>query len=127
MGVLKAFARRRRPPTRKADYFQSIGPDQFSFPSGHASRSILIAAIFTRIYPLFDDDSIIFFLSSIIIWMWAFSVCLSRLINGRHYLFDIVSGICIGYFESLLIAKLWLSSQTSENILNLFFDDAPEL
>jgi membrane-associated phospholipid phosphatase len=125
--LLKAFARRRRPSTRKADYFKSIGPDQYSFPSGHASRAILIAGIFTEIYPLFDYGSIVYLIYSVFVWIWAFSVCISRLINGRHYLLDVVSGIGIGFLEAYFVSKLWLSSQKAENMLNVLFDDIPEI
>jgi membrane-associated phospholipid phosphatase len=63
----------------------------------------------------------------VFIWIWAFSVCISRLINGRHYLLDVVSGIGIGFLEAYFVSKLWLSSQKAENMFNVLFDDIPEI
>lgn len=126
VGLLKAFARRRRPPTKKEDYFKSIGPDQYSFPSGHASRCILIAIIFTQINPIFDE-SFLQLVTSAIIWTWSISVCISRLINGRHYVFDIAAGIAVGFLESFIVSRIWMSPERAENILNFFSEEVPEI
>lgn len=124
--MLKAFARRRRPPTKNPDFFKSIGPDQYSFPSGHASRAILISFIFTQIFPLFENGYL-YLGVSIFIWTWSTIVCLSRLLNGRHYLFDVLVGIVIGFLEGILVSFIWLSSEQSEKVLTLFSEDAPEI
>ncbi|XP_046456224.1 phospholipid phosphatase 6-like [Daphnia pulex] len=126
IGLLKAFARRRRPPTRNPDFFKSIGPDQFSFPSGHASRTILIAFIFSLINPFFDIGYLNFGVS-LLLWGWSLTVCLSRILNGRHYLFDVLVGATIGFVEGYLVSFLWMSPERAENILNFFSDEAPEI
>ena len=126
IGLLKAFARRRRPPTKKPDFFKSIGPDQYSFPSGHASRTILIAFIFSQINPIFDIGYLNF-VASILLWVWSFLVCFSRLLNGRHYLFDVLIGALLGFFEGFVVSYLWMSSERAENILSFFSDEAPDI
>ena len=126
VGSLKAFARRRRPPTKNPDFFKSIGPDQYSFPSGHASRTVLLAFTFTQIYPIFDIGYLNF-VASILLWVWSFSVCFSRLLNGRHYLFDVLVGVLLGFFEGLVVSYLWMSPERAENLLSLFSDEAPEI
>lgn len=126
IGTLKAFARRRRPPTRNPDFFKSIGPDQYSFPSGHASRSILTAFIFSQINPLFDLGYLNF-VASTLFWGWSFSVCFSRLLNGRHFLFDVLVGVGLGFFEGFVVSCLWMSSEQAESILSFFSDEAPEI
>ena len=114
--LIKAFVRRKRPPTKNPDLFATIGPDQFSFPSGHASRTILISFIFTQIYPLFVNGYLNF-VSSVLIWSWSISVCFSRMLNGRHHLLDVVTGAVIGMIEgSFIVYPLWMSSKTAENI-----------
>ncbi|KAI9558751.1 hypothetical protein GHT06_015540 [Daphnia sinensis] len=126
IGLLKAFARRRRPPAKNPDFFKSIGPDQFSFPSGHASRTILISFIFSEINPLFDLGYLNLGVS-LLVWVWSFSVCFSRILNGRHYLFDVLIGVLIGFVEGFLVSYLWMSSERAENFLNFLSDEAPEI
>ena len=126
IGLLKAFARRRRPPTKKADYFKSIGPDKFSFPSGHASRAMLLAVIFTQINPLFDQE-FLHLICSLLIWSWAVTVCLSRLVNGRHYVFDVTIGVLLGLLEGFITSHLWMSPEKAEKLLTFFSDEAPEI
>jgi len=118
-GILKAFTRRRRPATRKADVCKDFGPDKFSFPSGHASRSMLITLIFSQISPLFNSGAIHFLLASFL-WIWAFAVCASRILNGRHYLLDIVGGIVAGLLTSKLVSWLWMSPDQVGFILHFF-------
>ena len=126
VGSLKAFARRKRPPTKKSDYFKSIGPDKFSFPSGHASRAVLLATIFTQIYPLFEQG-FLHLISSLLIWSWAAAVCFSRLVNGRHYVFDVTIGVVVGLLEGLAVSYLWMSTEKAVNILSFFSGEAPEI
>ena len=118
--ILKAIARRKRPPTKNPDFFKTIGPDNYSFPSGHASRTIVLSFIFTQIYPLFSIDYLNF-VASVFLWSWSFSVCFSRLLNGRHYFVDILFGVAVGFVDSFVIFSfLWLSPKQSENILSFF-------
>lgn len=126
VGSLKAFARRRRPPTKKADYFKSIGPDKFSFPSGHASRAVLLAFIFTQISPLFEQG-LLHLVCSLMIWAWAAAVCVSRLVNGRHYVFDVVVGVFAGFLEGLLVSWIWMSPEQAEKFLNFFSGEVAEV
>ncbi|EFX79639.1 hypothetical protein DAPPUDRAFT_319444 [Daphnia pulex] len=121
--IIKAFVRRKRPPTRNPDYFTAIGPDQYSFPSGHASRTVLISFIFTQINPLFGNGYLNFVVS-LLIWSWSISVCFSRMLNGRHHLLDVVTGAVIGFVEgSLVISALWMSSEKAENISKFIYND----
>ena len=43
---------RRRPAQNINDNFLEVSVDKFSFPSGHATRAILLAIFFTYLYPL---------------------------------------------------------------------------
>ena len=126
VGLMKAFFRRRRPPTKKEDYFKSLGPDQYSFPSGHASRSVLISLIFSCIDPLFVGTFFQLVVATFV-WTWCLTVCISRLINGRHYFLDVLAGIVVGFLESFIIGKLWMSSERAENFLSFFSEEVPEI
>ena len=92
VAVLKASTRRRRPHyARQDDQKMVIGVDKMSLPSGHASRAIYIGLFFS-------NHSLV----SLFIWIWSLSVSVSRLLLGRHYLFDVVCGIFLGYFTYCL-------------------------
>lgn len=112
VAVLKAIIRRRRPTEDP----YSLGPDKYSFPSGHASRSVFIVCFFTMLHPV-----------TILVWpsliAWCFSVCLSRLILSRHHILDVVAGIFLGLFETLVLWVLWLNRDTAESIMMWISDD----
>ena len=50
---LIALFRRRRPAYNVDDMPLTTGVDKFSFPSGHATRAVLLTVFFTVLYPLF--------------------------------------------------------------------------
>lgn len=120
--LIKAFVKRKRPPTKNPDFFTAIGPDQYSFPSGHASRTILISFIFTQINPLFGNGYLNL-MASLLIWSWSISVCFSRMLNGRHHLLDVVTGALIGIVEGsfIIISSLWISPKKAENIFEFLY------
>lgn len=114
IATIKAFVRRRRPvPMNK---LLEIGPDKFSFPSGHASRAMMIAFILIYVSPVS-----MFFYPPLIAWVS--SVSLSRVLAERHYILDVVCGLAIGILEALLICLIWFSQSTSESILLTLGDE----
>ncbi|KAL4707635.1 hypothetical protein ACJJTC_006985 [Scirpophaga incertulas] len=114
IAVLKALVRRRRPvPMNK---LLEMGPDKYSFPSGHASRAAMITFILLVIDP-------VFFLLYPPILAWCVSVSISRILSERHYILDVVAGLAIGVFEGSLMYVLWLSQNTSSSILALLSDE----
>ncbi|XP_045505235.1 phospholipid phosphatase 6 isoform X2 [Colias croceus] len=114
IAVTKAFVRRRRPiPMNK---MIPGNPDKYSFPSGHASRAVLIAFILMVVDPI----SIIFYPPLV---AWVTSVAISRVLAERHYFLDIFGGIGIGILEGLLMSILWLSQSSSTSILNSLSDE----
>ncbi|XP_060650795.1 polyisoprenoid diphosphate/phosphate phosphohydrolase PLPP6 [Drosophila sulfurigaster albostrigata] len=114
VALLKAFVRRRRP--MPATDMLTIGPDKFSFPSGHASRAFYILVFFTHLYSL-----------PIIFWMpltaWAVSVVLSRLILKRHYILDVCAGALIGVVEALFLGLIWLSADSAAWFVGFLSED----
>ncbi len=69
--------------------------DPDSFPSGHASRTFLLAILATGLGPWW---------LAVLLWMWAFLVSLSRVSMGMHFLSDTVGGLLL----ALIIGVLWL-------------------
>ena len=69
VAVLKAFTRRRRPSYNVDDQYATVKlVDKFSFPSGHATRATMLAALGTIVRPL-----------PLLLWpalvAWAAAVC----------------------------------------------------
>ncbi|XP_046996989.1 phospholipid phosphatase 6 [Schistocerca americana] len=107
VAVLKAVTRRRRPVANKSDMFGVVGPDKFSFPSGHASRATMVACFFLWVWP-------VHFLFQGPILAWAGSVCLSRLLLQRHHILDVTAGVLLGVFETWFIYNIvWLSQESA--------------
>lgn len=114
IAVIKAIVRRRRPiPMNK---LLEIGPDKFSFPSGHASRAVMVAFILTYVSPVS-----IFFYPPIL--AWAYTVSISRVLVERHYILDVVAGAIIGIILGLFMNLIWLSQSTSAGILSSLSDE----
>lgn len=112
---IKAATRRRRPPIGD-DSFLAIGPDKFSFPSGHASRAFFILIFFTVLKPL-----------PLLFWpplfAWAVSVGFSRLLLYRHHILDVLAGIILGILEAFLICIIWLGQDSSAWVMSWLSDE----
>ncbi|XP_033150598.1 phospholipid phosphatase 6 [Drosophila busckii] len=116
IAVLKSLARRRRPVDSKD--MLTIGPDKFSFPSGHASRAFYVLFFFTKLITI-----------PVICWMpitvWALSVVISRIILRRHYILDVIAGALIGICEALFLQIIWISDETAISIVGFLSEDKP--
>lgn len=94
VATIKALARRRRPTyAYQRDQMIVASVDKHSFPSGHCSRSAYVA-FFTRHY--FAHSSPFF---TFMVNLWTTSVCVSRVLLGRHHILDVVAGVAIGWLN----------------------------
>jgi membrane-associated phospholipid phosphatase len=82
---IKFSIRRRRPEGEWGGIYRNTDPH--SFPSGHAARAFLIAAIAAGLGPWW---------LALILWIWAPLVALARVAMGVHYLSDIAAGALLG-------------------------------
>ena len=73
--------------TRKND------PD--SFPSGHASRTFLLAILATGLGPAW---------LAVLLWVWAVLVSLSRVSMGMHFISDTLGGLLL----ATIVGIVWL-------------------
>lgn len=114
VALIKAACRRRR-PMKNTEFF-SIGPDKFSFPSGHASRACYITMFFMYLYPLPK-----LFWGPLLAWMS--SVAVSRLLLQRHYLLDVLVGLLLGAVECYLLNFIWLNSYLTSVVMQWISSD----
>ena len=119
VAILKAFTRRRRPAYNVDDQFATVKMvDKFSFPSGHATRAVMIATILCFVQPL----HLILRLPVIV---WAALVSVSRIILGRHHVLDVAAGVVIGVLQGLLMGVFWRSEEQTKYLLSLTSDEDP--
>jgi membrane-associated phospholipid phosphatase len=104
VGLLKLITKRQRPHLNETNdmvYGTNYGPDKYSFPSGHSSRSILIANLLTYLYFIQSKSLSLFYV--VLLHLWSYMTCLSRLLLVRHFLSDVIIGILIGYLTFYLV------------------------
>lgn len=80
---LKSIFRRKRPEGDWGEIYRGT----HSFPSGHASRTAMLAVVAMAIGPEWFGYLLLF---------WAPLVSLARVVMGVHYLSDVISGMIIG-------------------------------
>jgi len=96
---LKRACGRKRPCAMEPHSWATLlPPDQFSFPSGHTITAFAMAVSLSMFYPLL----------LIGLLFCAFSVALSRILLGMHFLSDVLAGAAIGsalgYAAALLLS-----------------------
>jgi len=109
--LTKAIVRRQR-PAQNAQDMMTVSVDKYSFPSGHASRAFMLATFLV----------VHFYVSVVwryIIWLWAVSVAVSRILLGRHHVSDVVAGSVLGCMECYIVdcCNLWLSADLCSYII----------
>ncbi|GJQ71153.1 hypothetical protein Trydic_g1054 [Trypoxylus dichotomus] len=111
VALIKAYVRRKRPKANVKDAIGEMGPDVFSFPSGHASRATFVAYFFINLFPLH-------FLFYPTLLAWATSICISRVLMNRHHILDVLAGVGLGLMEGVLLSVLLVSDETSKWLMN---------
>jgi len=94
--VIKFLVRRQRPEGDWGGIYRNTDPH--SFPSGHASRSFMIAVLAS-------------FLATpglaLVLWVWAPLVALARVAMGVHYLSDVAVGAILGIIVALIGLQIY--------------------
>lgn len=98
--AIKIVANRKRPATlNKKNRFLNLKASSGSFPSGHTSNIFSLAILLATIYE-FD------LITSIILFLTATLVAISRLYLGRHYLIDVLGGFVTGVIITIMIINM---------------------
>lgn len=93
--ALKSMIRRRRPDGNWGGIYRHFDPH--SFPSGHATRAMLLAVMAAGMGPAWFGG---------LLAVWAPLVCLSRVMTGVHYISDILGGMALGLAMGLVMIKI---------------------
>lgn len=97
--LLKKGLKRHRPADALPNYQSFIIPsDQFSFPSGHTSGAFAMATGLAMFFPE----------TTIIAYIWASLVAVSRVTLGVHFPTDTLAGALIGTLLTLF-AGFWIT------------------
>lgn len=100
IAFLKFNFKRKRPKqaTIKLAKGHDVSVDKYSFPSGHASRAIMLAPLLSNLFQL-ELSSLI----SISMYLITFLVCVSRFLLARHFFSDVIVGMTIGVINYMII------------------------
>lgn len=93
--AIKQLVRRERPAGEWGSIYRSFDPH--SFPSGHATRVVLLAVLGLAIGPAWFG---------LLLAVWAPLVALARVATGVHYVIDVLAGLVIGLLLGLLMLEL---------------------
>jgi undecaprenyl-diphosphatase len=93
--AIKFVFRRQRPEGEWGSLYRMTDPH--SFPSGHAARAILLAALVMAWGPQW--------LAPIIV-VWAPLVALARVAMGLHYVSDVVGGAVLGMAAAVVAVRI---------------------
>lgn len=91
----KFTIRRQRPPGEWGEVYRSVDPH--SFPSGHASRVVMLAVLSAAVFPAWV---------ALLLLVWALLVSLARVAMGVHYLSDIAAGAVLGLLIGLIAGQI---------------------
>lgn len=120
IAIVKPVVGRQRPEHNggmTAVTIQAI--DQYSFPSGHATRAGLNAAFVVYLQSATPDSLSPFFRSSFflaVVLIWAAAVAVSRVALGRHHVLDVFAGLLMGILYVLAWQLLWISDSTAHSV-----------
>jgi len=85
---LKQAANRKRPCALEPHCWANLlPPDRFSFPSGHTITAFAVATPIVACYPSLAYG----------LWFCAWSVAISRVLLGMHFVSDVVAGALLGW------------------------------
>ena len=119
VAIIKAFTRRRRPAYNVDDQFATVKMvDKFSFPSGHATRAVMVGTVLCVVQP-------VHVVLRLAVLVWSVSVSVSRVLLGRHHVLDVLAGAVIGVVQALVMGALWRTEEQAKYIMSLTSDEDP--
>lgn len=116
VGILKPVFRRKRPSYNGGLQHATIDAiDQFSFPSGHATRSVSVAAFVFYVVskrpgtlPGWIENPIFLAFT----FVWGVVCAASRVALGRHHVLDVLVGAFLGILYIFAVDAIWLPNES---------------
>ncbi|KAK3610882.1 hypothetical protein CHS0354_009749 [Potamilus streckersoni] len=111
IAIVKLLFRRQRPVHNQMDMFATVSIDNYSFPSGHASRAAMLVCFF--LFHVTDNAY-----HRILVILWSLVVSSSRVFLGRHHVLDVTCGFALGIIEYLLVYNIWIPQNKCVDLLD---------
>ena len=112
VGTSKYVSQRQRPVYNRSDMVATVGVDKYSFPSGHATRGVMVTVLLWS----FVENYYLKFL----ILQWAVILALSRIMMGRHHIGDVFFGAILGFWEAWVIEHyIWTDTEMLRPLIGI--------
>lgn len=108
--LVKLTFRRTRPDSQVNTNILGLKSTSGSFPSGHTSNMFCFAYLFCN---YFGTNILI----TILVFLIAANIGLSRILLGKHYVVDVLAGALIGLSLGILGTYVWILLYSTGNII----------
>ena len=148
--LVKLYVYQARPLYCAAHNIVTMEVEPWSFPSNHPTRALMVVTFFTMYLPMWKEQAINVWLPffrrmlsndfnildegvhmlanllvSVLTWLvysWAVATTSSRIILGRHFIFDVLVGCVVGILEGTLYNSfLVIPTEASEGVHDYIF------
>jgi|694.fasta_scaffold00773_25 undecaprenyl-diphosphatase len=108
--IVKLTFRRTRPKSYTHKNFLGISSTSGSFPSGHTSNMFCFAYLACNYF-----QTSLF--TTVLIFLLAAYIGLSRILLGKHYLVDVLAGALIGLSLAIIGTFIWINIYSSTDLI----------
>mmetsp|Transcript_9328 Transcript_9328/g.16805 ORF Transcript_9328/g.16805 Transcript_9328/m.16805 type:complete len:226 (-) Transcript_9328:1198-1875(-) len=126
VAVLKPLVRRKRPVHDTGKQTLSVHViDKYSFPSGHATRSMFVSGLSCLVWFKYGVGSRA---GCLLMLGWTLLLGCSRVVMGRHYVGDVLCGFIVGILNLALVGTaLWQTIENVEFVRTLLLDSITQV
>ncbi|KAK6480993.1 inactive phospholipid phosphatase 7-like [Huso huso] len=111
-GVQKLM-KRKGPLEVSPGFLDYISMDMYAFPAAHASRASMVSKFLL-------NHLVLAVPLRILLVLWAFLMGISRILQGRHHITDVMCGFALGFLHYKLVEMVWLSSNACQTLISIW-------
>ncbi|MGH0132621.1 UNVERIFIED_CONTAM: hypothetical protein FKN15_040772 [Acipenser sinensis] len=111
-GVQKLM-KRKGPLEVSPGFLDYISMDMYAFPAAHASRATMVSKFLL-------NHLVLAVPLRILLVLWAFLMGISRILQGRHHITDVMCGFALGFLHYKLMEMVWLSSNACQTLISIW-------